>query len=155
MDMNLSKLREIVEDREAWRAAVHGVTKGQTWLSDRTTMRESCGLLSAVASFPLCWSGAFEHVHCPLCSVQDGHMAFACPVPLGWWWNLSSSKAHILNHWELVMDREAWRAAVHWVTKSWATELKLSVDFFLHVTVAITQILLFFSTWIYKLPECN
>ena len=30
MDMNLSKLREIVEDRGAWRAAVHGITKGRT-----------------------------------------------------------------------------------------------------------------------------
>ena len=30
MDMNLSRLWEIVEDREAWRAAVHGVTKSQT-----------------------------------------------------------------------------------------------------------------------------
>ena len=29
-DMNLSKLQEIVEDREAWRAAVHGVAKSQT-----------------------------------------------------------------------------------------------------------------------------
>ena len=34
MDMNLSKLQEIVKDREAWRAAVHGVTKSQTRLSD-------------------------------------------------------------------------------------------------------------------------
>ena len=30
MDMSLSKLQEIVKDRDAWRAAVHGVTKSQT-----------------------------------------------------------------------------------------------------------------------------
>ena len=34
MDMNLSKLWEILDDRGAWRAAVHGVTKGQAQLSD-------------------------------------------------------------------------------------------------------------------------
>ena len=34
MDMNLSKLLETVKDREAWHAAVHGVTKSQTGLSD-------------------------------------------------------------------------------------------------------------------------
>ena len=34
MNMNLSKLQKIVKDREAWHAAVHGVTKSQTQLSD-------------------------------------------------------------------------------------------------------------------------
>ena len=37
MDMNLNKFRAVVKDRETWRAAVHGVAKRWTWLSNWTT----------------------------------------------------------------------------------------------------------------------
>ena len=38
MDMSLSELQEMVMDREAWRAAIHGIAKSRTWLSNWTEL---------------------------------------------------------------------------------------------------------------------
>ena len=41
MDMSVSKLRELVVDRETWRAVVHAVAKSWTWLSDWTELKNN------------------------------------------------------------------------------------------------------------------
>ena len=43
MDMGLSELRELVMDREAWRAVIHVVAKSRTWLSDWTELKSFSG----------------------------------------------------------------------------------------------------------------
>ena len=50
MDRTLSKLREMVKDREAWHATVHGIAESWTQLSDQTTMVYLMCFLSTVPS---------------------------------------------------------------------------------------------------------
>ena len=83
MDMSLSKLRETVKDREAWRAAVHGLTKSWTLLSDWTTATrqkmEEGGICPFFLSYFLHWNIS-SHL---LLSQLDLYYQF--PWSLGLW----------------------------------------------------------------------
>ena len=72
MDMNLGKLQEMVRDREAWRAADHGVAKTRTWLGGWTTTTYSCLLCCRIISFKcvsLFLGSLFYSVGLCVCSV--------------------------------------------------------------------------------------
>ena len=73
MDVSRCELRELVMDREAWRAAIHGVTKSWTWLSDWTEL--NIETLKAT-TYRVPWMGQCRHSDTPFMSIS-AHCFFA------------------------------------------------------------------------------
>ena len=78
MDMSLSELQEIRKDREAWRVAVHGITKSWMWLSDWTANRNFNLLPYYLVFINMKHENYFNHsLHTALLSVRSS-LCFQC-----------------------------------------------------------------------------
>ena len=138
MDMGLGRLRDLVMDREAWRAAVTGVTKSRTRLSDWTELNWRCrkiGHISQMKIFPdlpdlLIWEVSI--------STTLSLQIMAIYSWFGWDRLLQAvtgeGNGNPLQYSCLgnPVDRGAWRATVHWVAMNYASFIIHTDLFWLH-----------------------
>ena len=104
VDMSLNKLRVLVTDREAWRAAVHGVAKNWTWLSNSTELN-----WGSLLGFP--GSSAGEE---STCNEGDPSSIPGLVRPPGGWHEYPPQSSCLENP----HGQGAWRTTVHGVLKS-------------------------------------
>ena len=93
MDMSLSKLQELVMDREAWRVEVHGVTKSQTQLSDWTELLFNHSVISNSL-----WSHGLQHTRLPCPSLLPRICSNSCPLSQWCYPTISSSVTLFSSH---------------------------------------------------------
>ena len=95
MDTSLSKLQEMVKEREAWRAAALGVAKSCTWLSNWTTANAQWGLIPKVHKelMPL-------HIQKQTTSFNNGQVAWVDIFPKDYirWSQIREKMLNIANH---------------------------------------------------------
>ena len=78
VNMSLSKLREMVKDREAWHAAVHGITKSQTWQSNWTTTTTTSQQIQRDGAGAV--EGKFEFAPAVILSIIDFDLEMDWPI---------------------------------------------------------------------------